>query len=302
LTGDASTIETEGKITGIERNQMSTVTYPLSGLHCGACVRRVETELRPLAESVEVSLDPMQVQLNEPKADFAALQAAVARAGNYVLKPNEAPAQQIRARAAIDSVAADARATMANAASAPAESWLATYKPLLLVLVFILVASVLVQVGGFGMGAMAGMDGMDDMPGMGGWAAVNFDDTMRLSMAGFFIAFSFFKLLDIRAFADAYAGYDLLARRWHGWGMIYPFIELALGMAYLANFQPVFTNVVTALVMGFSAIGVIRAVLNKSEIRCACLGTIFKLPMSTVTIVEDVGMGLMAVWMLAMLL
>jgi hypothetical protein len=31
------------------------------------------------------------------------------------------------------------------------------------------------------------------------------------------------------------------------------------------------------------------------------LGTVFKLPMSTVTIVEDVGMVLMAVLMLAMI-
>ncbi len=39
---------------------------------------------------------------------------------------------------------------------------------------------------------------------------------MRNFMAGFFIVFSFVKLLNIRAFADAYAGYDLLAARWHG--------------------------------------------------------------------------------------
>jgi diacylglycerol kinase len=46
--------------------------------------------------------------------------------------------------------------------------------------------------------------------------------------------------------------------------------------------------------MGFSAIGVIQAVMNKRKIRCACLGAVFQLPMSTVTIVEDVGMVLMA--------
>jgi hypothetical protein len=53
--------------------------------------------------------------------------------------------------------------------------------------------------------------------------------------------------------------------------------------------------------MSFSALGVIKAVANKTQIQCACLGTVFKLPMSTVTIVEDVGMVLMAVLMLAMI-
>jgi hypothetical protein len=39
-------------------------------------------------------------------------------------------------------------------------------------------------------------------------------------------------------------------------------------------------------------------VASKTKIQCACLGTVFQLPMSTVTIVEDVGMVLMAAFML----
>jgi hypothetical protein len=159
-------------------------------------------------------------------------------------------------------------------------SWLLTYKPLLILIGFILLGSVLVQVP---TGHLHGAE------------------TMRYFMAGFFLSFAFFKLLDIPAFADAYAGYDLLAAKWRGWGYIYPFVELALGLAYLANWQPVLTNWVTFVVMGFSAIGVIQAVLNKRKIRCACLGAVFKLPMSTVTIVEDVGMVAMAgmtLWLL----
>ena len=126
-------------------------------------------------------------------------------------------------------------------------------------------------------------------------------ETMRFFMAGFFLVFSFFKLLDINAFADAYSRYDLLAMRWRGWGLIYPFVELGLGMAYLANVNPLATHLVTILVMGFSAVGVIQAVANKTQIQCAFLGTVFKLPMSTVTIVEDVGMVLMAAVMLALI-
>jgi hypothetical protein len=128
--------------------------------------------------------------------------------------------------------------------------------------------------------------------------AVTVNETMRYFMAGFFLAFSFFKFLDLPAFANAYAGYDLLASKWWGWGMVYPFVELGLGLAYLTHWQPALTHWITIIVMGFSAIGVIRAVVNKQAIRCACLGSVFNLPMSTVTIVEDVGMVLMAAWML----
>ena len=117
-------------------------------------------------------------------------------------------------------------------------------------------------------------------------------------MAGFFLVFSFFKLLDLHGFASSYSMYDLLAKKWHTYGLIYPFIELGLGAAYLLAYRPMLTNAVTLLVMAFSSIGVIMAVMNKQKIKCACLGTGFNLPMTTVTIIEDLLMAGMAAWML----
>ena len=258
-----------------------TNTYALTGLHCGACVGRVTKSLEPLAANVVVSLNLMQVVLTDATANFEELQTAVSSAGKYVLLTNSVPnqvlnspiAQSIRKQAAPKNIATEVASI----------SWLATYRPLLLIIAYILGASVLVQIG------------------MAGLASVSASDTMRYFMAGFFLVFSFFKLLDINAFANAYAGYDLLAKGWRGWGFIYPFVELGLGVAYLAHFNPLLTHWATIIVMGFSAIGVVRAVVSKTQIQCACLGTVFKLPMSTVTIVEDVGMVAMAVAMLLML-
>jgi hypothetical protein len=42
--------------------------------------------------------------------------------------------------------------------------------------------------------------------------------------------------------------------------------------------------------------------LNKRKIRCACLGAVFNLPMSTITIIEDGLMILMSLTMLITLL
>lgn len=149
-----------------------------------------------------------------------------------------------------------------------------TYKPLLILLAYLLLvtAAASVATGGF-----------------------HFTEAMRLFMGGFFIAFSFFKMLDLRGFSDAYQSYDLVAKVWPRYGLIYPFIEFGLGLAYLAAWQPFVVNFVTALVMGISLVGVIKAVTSKQTIRCACLGTVFNLPMSTVTIIEDglmLGMAL----------
>jgi hypothetical protein len=223
----------------------------------------------------------MQAVLTDVQSPVQQLQAAVRLAGAYELLQSENSEENIGFPhdppdlLAINSIAKKAGFGL-----------LQTYRPLLLILIYVLAASVLVQLG------------MHAGHGMGVVSSISLHETMRYFMAGFFLCFSFFKLLNLRAFANAYAGYDLLAARWQGWGLIYPFVELALGFAYLANFAPKLTNWITLLVMGFSAIGVIRAVMSKTKIQCACLGTVFQLPMSTVTIVEDVGMVLMAAAML----
>ncbi len=165
-----------------------------------------------------------------------------------------------------------------NAVADPVlSSWFETYRPLLLIVAFIFGSSLLVQ-----------------LPLEG----ISVNETMRYFMAGFFLVFSFFKLLDLSAFASAYANYDLIAKRWRGWGFVYPFAELTLGACYLSNIGGQILHMVTFLLMSFSALGVIQSVLNKTKIRCACLGTVFQLPMSTITIVEDLGMALMALLML----
>ena len=159
------------------------------------------------------------------------------------------------------------------------ESKLTTYKPLLLVAGFLILSTAAVE-----------------------WSSGMFlwETWMANFMAGFFIVFSFFKFLDIRGFASAYATYDIIAARSKAYGLAFPFIELGLGMAYIVYPDEVMTHTITAVVMFVSLIGVVRSVLNKSEIKCACLGTGFNLPMSFVTIVEDSIMLGMALVMLIM--
>jgi hypothetical protein len=53
--------------------------------------------------------------------------------------------------------------------------------------------------------------------------------------------------------------------------------------------------------MGIGAIGVYIKLLKKEEIPCACLGTVFKVPMIWVTLAEDLLMVAMAVIMLILM-
>ncbi len=125
---------------------------------------------------------------------------------------------------------------------------------------------------------------------------------MNVFMAGFFLTFSFFKMLDLKGFSESYSMYDIVAKKVKAWGFVYPFVELALGLAYATGFEPLGTNIVTLIVMALSIVGVLQSVLNKRKIKCACLGAVFNLPMSTVTIIEDALMIVMSGMMIYMLL
>ncbi len=130
------------------------------------------------------------------------------------------------------------------------------------------------------------------MPGITSW--------MGKFMGGFFLIFSFFKLLDLKGFASSYSSYDIITKRWFTFGYIYPFIELAFGVCYLLFPMNIILNISTAIVMSLSIVGVIESVMNKRKIKCACLGTVFNLPMGTITIIEDALMIGMSLAMIAM--
>ena len=157
------------------------------------------------------------------------------------------------------------------------KSWFETYKPILLIFFYITLTTVLIQINNQHFDLMQ-------------W--------MRHFMAAFFLVFSFFKLLNLKGFAESYAMYDILARRFPSWAYIYAFIELALRIGYMIDFNPIVINTVSFFVMSISIIGVLKTVLNKQQIQCACLGDVFHLPMSIVTIIEDALMIIMAAFML----
>lgn len=117
-------------------------------------------------------------------------------------------------------------------------------------------------------------------------------------MGFFFIIFGFFKVINLNAFAQAYATYDLIAQKSRGYAFAYPFIELVLGIAYITRWQPTFINVVTVLIMLISAAGVAVELSKGKTIVCACLGTVFKIPMTYITLLEDLLMAGMALVML----
>lgn len=125
---------------------------------------------------------------------------------------------------------------------------------------------------------------------------------MRYFEGFFFLIFAGFKLLNWRGFVDAYATYDIIAKKSRLYGYAYPLIELALGAAYLLSFNLLETAWITLALMLVSSVGVWQELRKGNEIPCACLGVVFKIPMTYVTFAEDLIMAVMAAVMIGLLI
>ncbi len=117
-------------------------------------------------------------------------------------------------------------------------------------------------------------------------------------MGLFYIVFAFFKLLDLKGFPPSFSMYDPLAKRIPIYGWVYPFLETLLGIMLLTRWQTTIALWATLVVLGITTIGVAKTLMNKQKIKCACLGTALKLPMTEATLIENTLMIAMAVFML----
>ncbi len=251
----------------------TTIHTTIEGMHCGGCEGKIRNALISFDQvsdaSVSAKNGSAEIHSTSDISDDA-IRDAIAGAGDYRVtnidrsKPTTA---KTRPEPAHHAPAED---------NTPPES----LYPLFLIVGFIVGITMLVAWS------------------TGTWQV---EPMMRHFMAGFFIVFSFFKLLDPPGFVSAYRGYDLLARRSAAWAWAYPYVELALGVMYLMAWLPMTTNIITLILMLIGAAGVLKSLLNKRAIRCACLGTALNLPMTKVTLVEDLTMALMAGCMLVLM-
>lgn len=119
-----------------------------------------------------------------------------------------------------------------------------------------------------------------------------------------FIAFSMvvlaiLKFQDINSFAATLGDYDLLAKRWPLYGRIYPFAEAGAGILMIAGICHGLSIVIMLFIGTLGALSVFKTVfIDRRKLICACVGGNSKVPLGFVSLIENVMMVAMAMWML----
>ena len=243
-----------------------THTYNIKGMTCGGCKASVEKYLGNVdnVTNVTVNLEKSQAEVTmSSHVPTETLKKALPE--KYTLSEKEGKNVFQMTSQSLDAT--------------EQKSKLQQLQPLLLILFYIATASVLLHYKNWDGNAV-----MLDFMGL------------------FFIVFSFFKMLDLKNFPESFRMYDPLAKRVSIYGWIYPFIETALGLMLLMRFEIEIALVATLIVLSITTVGVTKTLLNKKSIRCACLGTALKLPMTEATFIENAIMIVMAIVMLTQII
>ncbi|MEM8526708.1 MAG: MauE/DoxX family redox-associated membrane protein [Bacteroidota bacterium] len=237
-----------------------THIYKISGMTCNGCKSSVEKYLSKLdyTTDVVVDLEKGEVEISMNQ-HISATTLQAALPDKYTLSEKAVQPEL---------------PTMETLDFQEKSKW-QQLKPLFLILLYISAASILIHRQDWDMQAM-----MLDFMGL------------------FFIVFSFFKMLDLQGFPDSFRMYDPLAKRVPAYGKTYPFLETALGLMFLLRFQIEIALILTLIILGITTVGVTRTLLDKRTIRCACLGTALKLPMTEATFIENAIMLIMSVVLL----
>jgi len=238
-------------------------TYKIEGMTCGSCKASVEKHLGEVEHITDVT-----VNLEKAEAEIVMAQHVDTNTLKSAL-PEKYTLSEKQERNVF------ASSSELTEPKDEEESKLQQLKPLLLIIFYIASASVLLHYKNWS------------------WNAFMLD-----FMGLFYIVFSFFKMLDLKGFPESFRMYDPLAKQLPVYGKIYPFIETALGLMFLMRFEVNIALIITLVVLGVTTIGVTKALLDKKSIRCACLGTALKLPMTEATFIENAIMIVMAILML----
>ncbi|WP_404334325.1 MauE/DoxX family redox-associated membrane protein [Sphingomonas sp. MMS12-HWE2-04] len=131
-----------------------------------------------------------------------------------------------------------------------------------------------------------------------------FGTPLTLQALAWFGAFSMcalalLKLQDVERFSTMFLNYDLLAQRWVPYATLYPFIEGGAGVLMAARLLPWLSIPLALLAGGVGAVSVVKAVyIDRRALKCACVGGTSNVPLGAVSLLENLMMVAMAVWML----
>lgn len=118
-------------------------------------------------------------------------------------------------------------------------------------------------------------------------------------MGSYFLVFGAVKMLSLRNVTSNFSQYDLLGKFVPFYGLLFPFLEVALSIVYFSRRFVLWPEAISIIIFLSTFLGVSYRLWKKLPlIKCACFGDLIDLSISSFTLVENGAMILCAIAML----
>jgi uncharacterized membrane protein len=117
-------------------------------------------------------------------------------------------------------------------------------------------------------------------------------ELMPRTMGTIFLVLGLLKLTDLRSFSKIFAKYDIVAKRVPVYGYLYPFLEILIGLSLFVKDYRVTAYKTIIVLMTIGLLGIFKIMVSKkgTMLRCGCMGSLLHVPLSYVTISENLVM------------
>lgn len=267
----------EGQEPEVQGTANQTEVYSITGLQCGGCVANVTQAVKETYPNIRLSVSHNLKQLtvsysSEELDHLDGVVALIESLGDY----HVTHLTEIYLAVGPPTVVSGSEGTQVRQSAKRKTVFcpkLSTFTPLFLILAY-MTGSVTV----YGL-----REGIDWMRGM------------EVFMGLFYLIFSFFKLLNLGGFVRQFQKYDPISLVLPIYAYFYPLLEILLGTTYMWGAYITEANAVTLGLFSMNLVGVGVALHQGKQLECACLGSILRLPLSVVTLVEDTAMIIMSI-------
>ena len=120
--------------------------------------------------------------------------------------------------------------------------------------------------------------------------SLSFREIVLYFLGIFILIFSFLKIINFKGFVDSFTEYDFISQKIKLYAYLFPFFELIFGLLFLFKIEILYLEVLCLIFFAINLVSVVNALTKKKKFVCACLGGLFEVPLSHVSLVENITM------------
>lgn len=109
-------------------------------------------------------------------------------------------------------------------------------------------------------------------------------------LGAFALIFAVLKIVKLQGFVDSFVEYDFISKKFKYYAYAFPFFELIFGLTFILKYQNIWLELLCLIFYSVNLLSVARALLKKQKFMCACLGGFFAVPLSYVSLMENITM------------